>query len=285
MVSAIIILNACSQQQSSKNNTTDTTTNVKTIKERKLPNIQHIVIVVEENHAKQQIIGNSSAAYMNSLAAQGANFTNYHAIEHPSQPNYLDLFSGSNQGVTDDRKPITKFVSANLASELLNSNHSFTGYAEDLPSIGFDGESYKDYARKHSPWTNFTNVSKKANQPFSLFPKDFHQLPTVSFVIPNLQHDMHNGTIKEADEWLKRNLDAYVKWAKTNNSLLIVTWDEDDTAHDNRIPTFFVGPMVKPGPYDENVNHFNLLRTIEDIYSLSHAGASNSVEPIVNIWK
>jgi hypothetical protein len=285
IVSIIVILSACSQQQPPKNQTSEKPSITKVSREVKLPKIDHFVIVIEENHARQQIIGNSSAPYMNLLAAQGAIFTNYHAIEHPSQPNYLDIFSGSNQGVTDDRMPKTKFSSANLASELIAKNYTFAGYSEDLPSVGFNGESHNKYARKHNPWTNFTNVPKKANQPLKNFPGDFKQLPTVSFVIPNLQHDMHDGTIKEADQWLRKNLDAYVQWAKTNNSLLIVTWDEDDESHDNKIPTFFVGPMVKPGQYTENVNHFNLLRTIEDIYSLPHAGESNSAEPIANIWK
>lgn len=285
IVSVIVILCACSQQQPQKNQSSEKPSTNKVTKDIKLPKIAHIVIVIEENHAQQQIIGNTAAPYMNSLVAQGANFTNYYAIEHPSQPNYLDIFSGSNHGVTNDWMPNTKFSTANLGSELIAKNYSFTGYSEDLPSVGFDGESHGDYARKHNPWTNFTNVPKKSNQPLKYFPADFKQLPSVSFVIPNLQHDMHDGTIKVADQWLKKHLGAYVKWAKTNNSLLIVTWDEDDESHNNKIPTFFVGPMVKPGQYAENVNHFNLLRTIEDIYGLSHAGESNTVEPIADIWK
>ncbi|WP_235841957.1 alkaline phosphatase family protein [Neobacillus fumarioli] len=279
--SLMIILSACSQQQSPKNQPPKKPVMTKV----SLSKIDRIVIVIEENHASQQINGNQSAPYMNSLAFQGANFTNYHAIEHPSQPNYLDIFSGSNQGVTNDRMPKTKFTADNLASELIAKNYTFAGFSEDLPSVGFNGEKHNHYARKHNPWVNFTNVPKLANQPLKNFRTDFHKLPTVSFVIPNLQHDMHDGTIKEADQWLKEHLDAYVKWAKTNNSLLIVTWDEDDNSHENTIPTFFVGPMVKQGEYHQKVNHFNLLRTIEDIYGLPHAGESNYVSPIADIWK
>jgi acid phosphatase len=44
-------------------------------------------------------------------------------------------------------------------------------------------------------------------------------------------HKLHDGTIKQGDDWLKNNINAYAQWAKTNNSLLIVTWDEDDSAH------------------------------------------------------
>ncbi|MCL6442863.1 MAG: hypothetical protein K6T83_05295, partial [Alicyclobacillus sp.] len=119
----------------------------------------HIVIVVEENHAYGEIVGNPKAPYINRLMREGATFTNYHGVEHPSQPNYLDLFSGSNQGVTSDSCPHT-FTAPNLASELRAAGGTFAGYAEDLPSLGFTGCSNgrlgtawgATYARKHSPW-------------------------------------------------------------------------------------------------------------------------------------
>ena len=62
--------------------------------------------------------------------------------------------------------------------------------------------------------------------------------------------------------------------AKTNRSLLIVTWDEDDNSNANQIPTIFVGPMVKAGKYSENVNHDNVLRTLESLYNLAPVGSS-----------
>src|SRR5579863_9612155 len=91
----------------------------------------HIVIVMEENHSFADIIGSSSAPFINSLAQQGALFTQSFAVEHPSQPNYLDLFSGSNQGVTDDSCPHT-FATENLATELTAAGQTFTGFSEDL---------------------------------------------------------------------------------------------------------------------------------------------------------
>jgi acid phosphatase len=75
---------------------------------------------------------------------------------------------------------------------------------------------------------DFSNVSSASSQPFTSFPTNFTTLLTISFVIPNLNDDMHDGTISQADTWLQNNLGAYVQFVKTNNSLLIVTWDEDD---------------------------------------------------------
>lgn len=277
ILSGLFILSACSNQ----------TPAPKEVKGHLPKKIDHIVVVIEENHSQQEIRGNPNAPYMNNLMANAANLTNYKAIEHPSQPNYLDLFSGSNQEVTNDKVPTKKFNTANLASELLDKHDSFKGYSEDLPVVGFDGkaDSTGAYARKHSPWVNFTNVPKKANQPLRNFPKDFSQLPTVSFVIPNLENDMHDGSIKKADQWLKDHISGYVKWANKNNSLLIVTWDEDDSSQNNKIPTFFVGPMIQKGEFSNNADHFSLLRTIEDIYALPHAGKSKTASPILDIWK
>jgi hypothetical protein len=255
----------------------------------KLPRPDHVVIVMEENHAYSQIIGSASAPYINTLAMQGASFTNAHAIMHPSEPNYLALFSGSTQGVTSDACPLS-FHGPNLASELLAAKESFAGYAESLPEVGFVGcvaPGYLDalYARKHSPWVNFTNVPASLNMPLTSFPTNYGSLPTVSFVIPNLQDDMHSGSVSQADSWLKSNLNGYVQWAMTHNSLLIITWDEDDGTTTNQIPTIFVGQMVRPGQYGESINHYSLLRTLEAMYGLPYAGASANVSVINDIWQ
>lgn len=244
----------------------------------------HVVIVIEENHSFASIIGSSSAPYINSLAQQGALFTQSFGVEHPSQPNYLDLFSGANQGVTDDSCPHT-FSTENLASELATASQTFTGFSEDLPAAGSTVCTSGAYAEKHAPWVNFTNVPATSNQPFTSFPTDFTNLPTVSIVDPNLNDDMHDGTIAQGDTWLQQHIDSYVQFAQTHNSLLIVTWDEDDNVSGNQIATIFVGPMVKQGQFAETINHFNVLRTVEDLYGLTHIGGAATATPISDVWK
>jgi acid phosphatase len=121
--------------------------------------------------------------------------------------------------------------------------------------------------------------------PFSSFPTNYANLPTISFVIPDLRDDMHDGTIQQGDSWLQTHLQGYVTWSKTNNSLLIVTFDEDQGTTSNQIATIFVGPMVKPGKYSENINHYNVLRTLEAIYGLPYAGKSASATTITDVWR
>lgn len=241
----------------------------------------HIVIVVMENHRLSQVIDNPAAPYLSALSRQGASFTNAHGIAHPSQPNYLALFSGSTQRVVSDRCPQSFGDSDNLAAQLLVAGLTFMGYSESLPATGFTGCRAGDYVRKHNPWVNFSNVPPSANQALSAFPADYAALPTVAFLIPNLQHDMHDGSVNDGDDWLASHIDAYAQWAKSHNSLLIVTFDEADFFNaTNLIPTLFVGAGVIPGSYDDYIDHYNILATIEAACGLPALTQAKPIERI-----
>lgn len=309
-----------------------------------LPRPDHIVIVIFENKSYSQIIGNSAAPNINALAVEGANFVNApgdpgaatsgsHALRHPSQPNYLELFSGSNQGVRQNGRPGTSaeplslplpFNTPNLGASLIAAGLTFATYSESLPFAGFDGNAFStdpahnQYERKHNPVANWqaadapanNHVPLSANQPFSAFPRDaagYAALPSVAFVVPNEQNNMHDGSIAQADAWLKTEiLDGYYQWARTHNSLLIVTFDEDaSNTPSNQITTIFAGAMVEPGNYFETninppdtrpadgfitptgtaMNHYNVLRTLTEIYGLSPIGASARTRPIADVWR
>lgn len=252
-----------------------------------LPRPQHVVVVVEENHPYQDIIGSTAAPYLNSLADQGASFTESYAVAHPSEPNYLALFSGSTQGLTDDSCPHT-FSGPTLGSELLAAGHTFAGYAESMPTTGYTGCASGDYARKHNPWVDFPDIPTADNRAWTAFPTTpagYAALPTLSFVIPNLQDDMHNGTVRQGDDWLRTHLSDYAAWAKTHHSLLMVTWDEDDNGASNHIPTLVVGANVHPGRTTEPLDHFRLLRTLEAFYALPPVGTSAQRTPVTDIWQ
>lgn len=262
------------------------------------PKPDHVVIVVLENTAYGTIINSTKAPYLKSLANDPGNalFVNSFGMTHPSQPNYLYLFSGTNQGVTDNKLPAAApFKTPNLGAELLKAGYTFAGYSEDLPSQGSTVEYYGSYARKHSPWvhwqgTGTNQIPSSCNKPFRDFPTDYSKLPTVSFVIPTLKNDMHDPpytteAIQNGDNWVKSNLGAYAEWAKTNNSLLIITWDEDDNNSNNQIVTMFIGQHVKGGKYTQKINHVNVLRTLEEMYGLGYAGNSANVSNVGDVWK
>ncbi len=280
---------------------------IKKQKRSNLPKYSHIVIVIEENKDYRQVIGNKDAPYENGvLVKEGANLTRMFAEEHNSEGNYFWLFAGGNHNVGySDVIPDSKnnneypFKSANLGEELISKGYSFKGYAESLPHVGDTVSRTGLYARKHVPWISFSNIPGGESEEtssflqFRQFPKDYNKLPTVSIVVPNLINDMHSGDpavrVKAGDEWLKKNINRYYQWAKKHNSLLIITWDENsnniqfkgltnpaskEQAIRNRIPTIIAGAHIRHGDYSEGrgVTHVNILRTIESIYGLPHAG-------------
>jgi phosphatidylinositol-3-phosphatase len=252
----------------------------------------HIVVVIIENKTYNEIVANASAPYINSLINNGhtALFTQSLPITHPSQPNYLILFSGSTQGVTNDYVPLnTPFTSPNLGSEIINSGFTFSGYSEDLNYIGSLDSISLAYVRKHNPWVNWqgsgaNGIPANLNERFIDFPTDYNQLPTISFVIPNVNHDMHDSSITIGDTWLHNNLDGYIQWCINNNSLFILTTDEIDNTLPPTLLTFITGANIKAGFYAQPITHYNILKTIEDLYSLPAIGEGTDSSAVNSIW-
>lgn len=275
------------------------------------PAPDHVVIVFMENKGYGDIIGSANAPYINSLLAQGASLTQFTAFHHPSQPNYFEFFAGNQLGVCTDACPATMFANHNLASVALANGVSFTGYAEALPADLTQCTAPNHYARRHCPWTYFNNVPAANSADFAKFPQTtdpktgYTSLPQISMVIPNLIHDMHNGPsfaaeIQAGDTWLKENLGGYITWAMTNNSLLILTWDEDSSSYPevrccpgittpppaNQIATLLIGAPVTPGSTSSVPStHHDLLRTILDLYGLPTFSGAECGSDITGIWK
>lgn len=244
---------------------------------------KHVVVVVLENHSQSQIIGNSQAPYVNHLASKGALYTRAYATTHPSQPNYIVLLAGSTLGVSGDSCP-NRLTAPNLASQLRAAGRSFAGYAEGLPHQGWAGCIAGAYARKHVPWVNFTNLPPTVNRPLSAFPTRFRSLPTLSFVIPDLKNDMHDGSVATGDRWVRHHLGAYARWAARHDSLLLVTFDEDDYNGDNHIATIAYGARVRTGPHPTRIDHCRVLGTLESLYGLAPLGCAAGTRPIKSIW-
>jgi acid phosphatase len=253
-----------------------------------VPRFNHVVIVVMENKNFGDIIGRpDEAPYLNALSQQGVNFVDSFAITHPSQPNYIAMFSGSTQGVTNDDCPLPRYSGVpNLGSDLIAAGLGFAGFSESLYGDGaLDCNWGGDlgYARKHNPWVEFLNVPATSNRTFADWPADYSQLPTVSYVVPNLCDDMHSCSRDTGDAWVQSHISSYAQWAVSNNSLLLVTFDEDNGGN-NHIPTIMYGAHLRPGSYDEYIDHYRVLRTIEDMYGLPARGNAANRVPITDVW-
>jgi acid phosphatase len=244
------------------------------------PTFGHVFLVVEENHGFSGVIGNSSMPYVNGLALHFGLAAQYFANTHPSIGNYFMLTTGQIE-TNDDA--FSGIISDNNIVRELKNGKTWKSYAENLPEPGYTGEDVYPYLLHHNPCSYFSDVlndsSEAANLvPFSQFASDLANggLPNFSFIVPNALNDAHDGTVTEADLWLKQNIQPLLASATfQKDGLLIITFDESetsDTAHGGgHIPTVMVSPNARLAFQSQRLyQHQSLLRLI-----LSSLGFSN----------
>jgi hypothetical protein len=238
-----------------------------------------VFVIVMENREASAIIGNSDAPYINGLARRYGLATDYRAVAHPSEPNYLALWSGSTQGVTNDG--VYRFTSgATLADQVEASGRSWHVAAENVPlgcykgstaSGGPDGPG--SYARKHEPAISWASVSGDAARcaritDFSHFDPD---LGNLWFVAPNLCHDMHDCSVATGDAFLRSWLPTILTSTAFTNGVVFLTWDEGTTSAGGggKVAAIVISPLARSAfTSDVAHTHYSLLRTIEQAWGL-----------------
>lgn len=247
----------------------------------------HIIFVWFENKNYSQIIGSSSAPFINSLISKGTLFTNSHALGHPSYPEYIAFFGGTkNEKNNNDCIEGAPYDNRNLYTQLKAKVKSFAWYSEGLPSTGSRVCYSGAYYERHNPTQCFSNVPGSANKKWSDFPSNFSSLERVVCISPNQNHNMHDGSIWQGDSWLKNNFSDLINWCKTHNSVFVVYFDEDNGTGSNRIPVIAVGQPVKinfkSGKY---YDHYNWTRTILAFYGATQIANSALRQTITDCWK
>jgi phosphatidylinositol-3-phosphatase len=261
------------------------------------PTYQHVIWIWMENHSYGDVIGSSSAPYLNSLATSCGLATNYHNVTHPSLPNYLAATSGMTTGQLPalswfDCAP--SLFCRSSAGSIFGQGESWKAYQESMPSNCATANS-GDYAVRHNPPTYYTTLTGCSTDdvPFTQLATDLANdtLPAFSFVTPNLVHDMHNGTVGDGDTWLADNLPTILASTayRSGTTAVFVTWDEgtggttwtDCTSNMTdascRIATIVVSPSTPAGTISDTLfNHYSLLATTEELLGLPRLGQAAS---------
>jgi hypothetical protein len=247
------------------------------------PHASSVVLVIMDGRDYDRVVGNAQAPFINGmLVPAAALMTDSHAVGHPSQPNYLALFSGSTQNIGDDSCP-HRFSTPNLGAEMIAAGKAFDGYSEAMPKDGYAGCKALPYVRKHNPWVDFTNVPASSNLIWFDLPG---AQPTVSIIVPDVCNDMRDCSTKTGDNWLKANLPAILQYDAANDGLLILTWDEaePDSSGKNRIATLLLGPMIAPAKYAQRIDHYAVLHTIETIVGVSCTANACGAPVLRGMW-
>ena len=272
-----------------------------------IPNFSHIFQIVLENTSYSHINGSSQAPYINGLANQYGLATQFYAITHPSLPNYFAFTGGSTFGVTsncDLTTPSCPQHAQNLADEIEQSGRTWVAYFESMPTP-CDTTRQPPYTIHVNPFVYYTDIVNNPQRCQShILPYDQTQffnslsattVPNYVWISPNLNNDMHNGTISQADTWLSINVSKIIASpAFQNGGLILLTFDEGDdgstvdtagccgyTPGGGHIVTLLISPLVTRG-YKSTTpeTHYSLLRTIEDAWGLAPLGESASAAPM-----
>jgi acid phosphatase len=261
-----------------------------------VPHFDHVILVVFENEECVDIMGSSDAPTFRRLARTYAVFTSYYGVTHPSLPNYLALVSGSTHGITRDCDDCL-VGGRNLADTLAAKAVSWKTYAEGLPAAGSTVDDEGRYVKRHDPLLYFHDVLSNGRRlarivPYTQFRHDLRtdHLPGFALVVPNLCHDMHDCGADDGDQWLKSFLRPVLRSSELNHGVVFIVFDEGDKGDTvgggGHTVALAVGPTVRPrSRVGLRLNHYNLLRTIEDGLGLPRLGNSRSARPITGIWR
>jgi hypothetical protein len=190
--------------------------------------LRHVFLIMLENHSQGAVVGNPNAPFITRLARTYGRAAGYLGVTHPSQPNYVALFSGSNWWLNSD-SPANRYNHTNLVDQLEAHHFTWAAYMESMPKTGYLGPVYPPntglYVNRHNPFILFRDVRRSATRrwhikPYTQFARDMRKrnVPNFVWISPNLCHDMHGthgppcpkGYNNPADNSLKRNADAFV---------------------------------------------------------------------------
>jgi acid phosphatase len=249
-----------------------------------LPAFSHVFTILLENKEYSQVIGSSAAPYINSLARQYGLATNYTGVTHPSLPNYMALTGGETVFTTDCVGCTTP--ARNVFDEAVDAGRHWKAYMESMPTVCGTTDTTL-YAQKHNPFVHYDDVVKNATRcanhvvPFTQFSTDLKAgaLPDYVWITPNMCDDMHNCSIATGDTWLSTVVPQIINSTSFKNSVLFILWDEGttNTGGGGLIPALVVSPFTPAGfRWAGALDHYDVLRTIEDAWKLAPLGKSAS---------
>jgi hypothetical protein len=240
-----------------------------------VPRITKVMVVMVENHSLSQMKTGMPKTF--AFASKYAYASNYYAIRHPSLPNYIAIASGSTYGITDDKAPAAHRLKGwSVFGQAIAKGKTARTYADSMPSSCYLS-NYGNYAVRHNPWTYFVDSRtncRKYDNPASRLATDAAggHLPNVGFLIPNMVHDAHDGTLAQADDWIARRIGmmtAGPDWA-AGRLAIVITADEDDHSDGNRVLTVVGSRYQAHKVVTTRLNHYSLTRLIEDVLHVPH---------------
>ncbi|MGH3414148.1 MAG: alkaline phosphatase family protein [Marmoricola sp.] len=254
------------------------------------PRVTKLLVFIIENHSLSQMRDHMPWTY--ALAKRYAYARDYHAIRHPSLPNYLAIAGGSTFGVADDKPPSAHHVHAwSVFDQALYNGRTAKVYAEGMPSPCALQNGGGHYAVRHNPWTYFVDrrpACRAHDVSLASFAHDAAagSLPNAGMVIPNLIHDAHDASLADADRWLKTHINEVRSGPdfRSGRLAVVVTADEDDGHHGNRVLTVVAGRYTPHRVVPTRLSHYSLTRLYDDVLGVQHLRKASSAHSMTRAF-
>jgi acid phosphatase len=237
--------------------------------------VTKLLVVVMENHSLSQMQG--GMPYTFGLAKRYGYATDYHAITHPSLPNYLAITGGSTYGVRDDKPPAAhRLTGRSVFGQARAHGRTAATYAESMTSACARSNDGR-YAVRHNPWTYFARERRGCRAGDHALPAFTRAvrggtLPRVGMLVPNVCHDAHDCDLATADAWFQARMTqvfAGPDW-KAGRLAVVLTADEDDRASGNVVLTVVIHPSQDHHVVTTRLTHYSLTRLYDEVAGLPY---------------
>ena len=237
--------------------------------------VSKILVIMEENHGTAEVFP-SGMPYLWHLARRYGYASDWSAITHPSLPNYLAIFSGSafNDPPDCGPGPGCAYPAPSVFGQALALGKTARSYEESMP-VPCDRSDSGTYAVRHNPWAYVpgeTAACRSGDVPAGA-PSGgalasavrAGTLPSVGLITPNLVNDAHDGTLGQADAWLRRWIPVIMSgpdWRHGRLAIAIV-FDEGDPGL--LVPFVLIAPGLSGAVTRQPLDHYALTRLIDQV--------------------
>jgi hypothetical protein len=253
--------------------------------------VTKVLVVIEENHSLDQM--QVGMPYAHSLAQRFGYATNYHAVVHPSLPNYLAIVSGSTHGIRDDGTPsVHRVAGRTVFGQALAHGKQAAVYADGMrTACATRSTGAPPYAVGHNPWPYFVRERRTCRAhdlPIGRLWSAIRagRLPNAGLVVPNKCHDAHDCSLSTADAWF-RHLTAKVfqgrDW-RSGRLAVVLTADENDGSPGNRVLTVVMHPSQNHHVVTAPLNHYSLTKLYAQVTHTAYLGHARSAPSLARAF-
>ncbi len=250
----------------------------------------HVMTIMMENTDASQFAGSPAMPYLNELAHQYADFTQAYGWHYPSLPNYLELLSGSHEGVNGDcditDPGCSGFTNPTVVEQMEAAGITWHAYYQGLDSGCDQGDGSGYYPYWHNPFRYFADFTSQCSHisNFNSFLSDLSgsHAADYNWVVPDLVNSGgDNGTMASGDNWLSTEVPQIMNtpWYRQGGQIVILydTGYEDSGgvggATAGQIPMVVVSAHTAGmGAVSAPVTTAGVLRSVEHAYGLPYLG-------------